>query len=229
MRKKTIIILTIILFVVSAIFGALIFCLRDCEESLTYDQKVEAFIKENPSLEKGQIVFIGDSMTAKYKLNRYYKGLDLKTYNRGISGDTTDWLLSRLQPSLFDLNPSKVVLMIGTNDINYGKSSQEIANVYEIILQEIKENLPNAKIWCMSIIPQNTKHSENAPINNATIIETNQKIQALANTFGYTYVDIYNSLTDANGLLDKKYSTDGLHINTKGYNVWTNLMKNLIK
>lgn len=228
MCKKRIVILAIILFVVTVSSAILIFSIKACKESLTYDEKVETFIKENPLLNQGQIVFIGDSITAKYKLNNHYKELNLKTYNRGISGDTTTWLLSRLQTSLFDIAPSKIVLMIGTNDINYGKSVQEIADSYKSILQLIQQKLPTAKTWCVSIIPQNTKYSKNALYNNAIICETNQKIQTLASFFGYEYVDLYSSLIDDNGFLNSRYSTDGLHINSQGYNVWTNIMKNLL-
>ena len=84
-------------------------------------------------------------------------------------------------------------------------------------------------MWCVSIIPQNTDHSEHAAGNNATICETNEKIKVLADSYGCEYVDLYPSLTDENGLLDGKYSSDGLHLNRKGYAVWTGVMKELLK
>ena len=36
-----------------------------------------------------------------------------------------------------------------------------------------------------------------------------------------TYVDIYSKLVDDNGLLNKDYTIDGLHINDEGYGIIT--------
>ncbi len=208
---------------VAVIIG--IFIMKYAKGTITYEEKLENFASENSSLEKNQIVFIGDSITAGYRLNRHYRDLKLKTYNRGLSGDTTDWLTTRLQISLFDLVPTQVVLMIGTNDINSGKSAEEIAANYEHILSLIASNLPNAKVCCISIIPQNTEYSQSASENNLRIKETNKKIEVIAQSFGYEYVNLFDRLTDENGLLKRKYSSDGLHLNSKGYRVWTEAMK----
>ena len=225
MRKKKIMILIVALLLAVAVVGALGFFWVGRGKPRTYEEKVAAFVEETPTLKQGQIVFIGDSMTERYKLDRAYKDLDLEVYNRGISGDTATWLQARLGVSLFDLAPSKVVLMIGTNDINYGRSAEEIAGDYESILHLMRQNLPDAKIWCVSIVPQNTDYSEGAAQNNAQIREANEKIKALACSYGLEYVDLYSLLVDENGLLNSKYSSDGLHLNNKGYAVWTNALK----
>lgn len=224
--KRTTLLLVAFFLTVTAIIG--IFIMKYAKGTTTYEEKLENFISENSSFEKNQIVFIGDSITAGYRLNHYYPNLNLKTYNRGISGDTTDWLTTRLQISLFDLVPTQVILMIGTNDINGGKSAEEIASNYENILNLIASNLPNTKVCCVSIIPQNTEYSPNASENNLRIQETNQKIEALARSFGYEYVNLYDCLTDENGLLKRNYSSDGLHLSQKGYRVWTEAMEEFL-
>ena len=195
---------------------------------LSYQDKVDNFSVENLELKKGQIVFVGDSITEKYNLKEHYKDINLQVYNRGISGDTVDWLLNRIQVSAIDLLPSIIVLMIGSNDINYGRSAEEIANGYNNLLNFISTNLPNSKLYLLSIIPQNNKYSINAYQNNQTIIKTNQKIQNLATFYGYKYVNLYDELLDEKGFLDVNYSKDGLHLNKKGYKIWTALMKNVL-
>lgn len=229
MRKKRMIIWTAALLLAAAVLIVGVFHLIERGKPRTYEEKVAAFVEENPALKSGQIVFIGDSMTERYKLDRLYKDLELEVYNRGISGDTAAWLQTRLEASLLAPAPSKVVLMIGTNDINYGRSAEEIATDYESILRRMRQNLPEAEIWCVSIIPQNTDYSEHAAGNNAQIREANEKIKALACSYGLEYVDLYSLLVDENGLLDGKYSSDGLHLNRKGYAVWTDVMKELLK
>ena len=228
-RKKKMILLATILLLTVAIVTGLIFGLMTRSKPRTFEEKVEAFAKENPTLAQGQIVFIGDSMTARYKLDRYYGDLELAVYNRGISGDTVTWLQTRLYTSLLALAPSKVVLMIGTNDINYGKSAQEISNEYENLLRLIRQDLPNAEIFCVSIIPQNTDYSKDALSNNARICESNEKIKVLANAYACEYIDLYSLLVDESGLLNSKCSADGLHLNNKGYAVWTDVIKERLR
>lgn len=224
--KRTTLLLVAFFLTVTAIIG--IFIMKYSKGTTTYEEKLENFISENSSFEKNQIVFIGDSITAGYRLNRYYPNLNLKTYNRGISGDTTDWLTTRLQISLFDLVPTQVILMIGTNDINGGKNAEEIASNYQHILSLIASNLPNTEVCCVSIIPQNKEYSQSASENNLRIKETNTKIEELARSFGYEYVNLFDRLIDENGFLKRNYSSDGLHLNQKGYRVWTEVMKEFL-
>ena len=49
-----------------------------------YNNKVMSFGVQNANLSKGQIVFVGDSITDLYPLDDYYADLDLACYNRGI-------------------------------------------------------------------------------------------------------------------------------------------------
>jgi hypothetical protein len=107
------------------------------EMSEYYKNKVTSFGIQNTNLSKGQIIFVGDSITDMYPLDDYYADLDLACYNRGIGGDVTQGVINRLQTSVFDLAPSKIVLMIGTNDVDLGRSTEEIFANYRIILEEV--------------------------------------------------------------------------------------------
>lgn len=225
-RKRIVIVLISFILVVC---GFVFWMWSANRKPKTYEEKVAAFMSENAKLKEGQIVFLGDSITAGYKLNAHYSDLDLETYNRGISGDTANWIMARIQVSVLDILPSKIILMIGTNDINAGKSAEEIAVLYEHILELFSSQLPQTEVFCVSIIPQNTDYSEDAAKNNLRIQETNARIESLAEKWGYQYVNLYDELKDENGFLKRSYSTDGLHLGNKGYKVWTNTMKKFLK
>ena len=64
---KLIIAVTLLLVVIILAFS---FFFR--RTSMTYEEKVAGFASENSKLEKGQIVFLGDSITAGYKLGIHY-------------------------------------------------------------------------------------------------------------------------------------------------------------
>lgn len=196
---------------------------------LYYDQKCQSYEIQNANLAKGQIVFIGDSITDLYILDEHYADLPLAAYNRGISGDMTQGVLDRLQVSVTDIAPAYVVLMIGTNDINWGVSEDTILSNYEKILDTIYADLPETQVYCMSIIPQNMQLEEYSDIDvNVTtgkILAINPKIKALAEGKGATYLDLFSLLADENHYLIREYSDDGLHLNKAGLDVWTALLK----
>ena len=109
-------VLVAVIIILASILG--VYVMKDKNKKSEYWQlKYDSFVVQNANLSKGQIVFVGDSITDFYPLDDYYADLNLATYNRGIGGDTTGGLLDRMKVSLYDLAPSKIVLMIGINDI----------------------------------------------------------------------------------------------------------------
>ena len=194
-----------------------------------YNNKVMAFMYENANFAKEQIVFVGDSITDLYPLDEYYADLDRACYNRGIGGDTTQGVIDRLKASVFDINPGTVVLMIGTNDIDSGISVDKIIENYRIILDEIEKNQPTVELYFVSVIPQNKDLENytglNVDKNNNTILTVNEEIKKLCGEYGCTYIDLHSKLLNENGYLRKDCSDDGLHLNSNGFKIWTDLLK----
>lgn len=194
-----------------------------------YDSKCQSYSVQNVNLANGQIVFIGDSITDLYILDDHYADLTLACYNRGIGGDTTSGVLDRLQVSLYDLAPSAVVLMIGTNDINGCLEEEDILERYAQIIDGIRANLPDAQLYCMSIIPQNEQIEEYSHIRIADttpcIMRVNAGICRLAEEKGAVYLDLFSLIADEDNHLIREYSDDGLHLNPAGLSVWTKLIK----
>src|SRR5688572_21180522 len=79
--------------------------------STYYQQRVTHF-KSLPNT-KGDIVFIGNSITDGGEWNELFN--DLKIKNRGISGDVSTGVLHRMD-EIAQRKPAKVFLLIGVND-----------------------------------------------------------------------------------------------------------------
>ena len=197
-----------------------------------WEKKVNDFKEYNKYVKKGGIVFVGDSLTDNYNVYEYYKGLDV--YNRGIGGDTTEGLLRRMDESIFDLEPSKIVLLIGINDFELVKNSTP-NTIYQNILKIIaliKERLPETEIILESLYPVNK--SEDKKIDIASVInKDNEKIKEVNNLIkdikGVTYVDMYSKLVDEKGMLNIDYTMEGLHVNSFGYHVVTKEIRNILE
>ena len=90
--------------------------------------------------EKYKTIMLGDSITDEAQWDELLNSDTIQ--NRGISGDTTDGVIDRLNP--IGKNIEKVFIMIGVNDIMRGKSVDEIYLNYLKIIQFFKEK--NIKI-----------------------------------------------------------------------------------
>ncbi len=177
------------------------------------------------------IVFVGDSITYMYDLNKYYDGYNV--VNNGIDGEFTWGVLDDLKDRIYKYNPSKVVLLIGTNDIYKNKSVDEISDNVDKIIKGIKTNRTYAEIYLVSLLPVNRTSDDIINLNmvknrtNEMIMEINNKYQEIAKKYNITYIDLYSKLIDDDGNLKLDYTKEGLHLNDKGYKVITRVIKNV--
>ena len=174
------------------------------------------------------VVFLGDSITNYYDLDKYYP--DNNVVNSGISGNVADDILSDMYNRVYKYNPSKVFLLIGTNQIPIGDSDDRILDGIKHIIDDIRENRPYAKIYIESIYPVNKKINEIKVKNreNRRIVKLNKRIKQLSKDKDYVeYINVYDRLLDGD-VLNEDYSYDGLHLNDKGYEVVTDVLKGFL-
>lgn len=188
-----------------------------------FAHKVETFKSYNKFVKPDSIVFVGDSITQDYNIYEYFQGYPV--YNRGIGGDTSKGLLTRMDHSIFNLNPKTIIILIGTNDLAMleTKPAEVGARIIEIV-NLIKVKLPESKIIVQSIYPVNANISPQTvlPRSNHDIMEINSIIKSIP---GIVYLDLFSKLVDDEGNLDKQYTVEGLHINNQGYELITEIIK----
>ena len=170
-------------------------------------------------------LFLGDSITDYYDLDKYYEGLPV--VNSGISGNTTEDILNDMKARVYNYNPSKVFLLIGTNDLVKDTSVDDIVSNIEKIISEINANKPQTEIYVESIYPVNDNINEDmvSNRNNKDIMKINNKIKKYCEYNSCTYINMYDKLLDDDKNFNEKYTDDGLHPNSKGYEVITKELK----
>ena len=206
-------------------------------------KKVRNYKELNSFAQKGQILFTGSSLMEQFPVNEYAVsfGLNKIVYNRGIGGTTTDDFIREIDTVLFDLEPSKLFINIGTNDINEradGNPWQEhLLNNLEYIYSEINKRLPNTKVYVMAYYPINDE-LDNAPEwtkymfktrTNANLIDTNSKVEKLAIKHGFEFIDVNDGIKDAKGRLRSDYTVEGMHMYAGGYeSIYRKIVENYI-
>ena len=177
---------------------------------------------------KNEIVFLGNSITDGAE---WYELLGNKRIrNRGISADVTEGILLRLD-AITKLKPAKIFIMIGVNDLSRNMTVDEITANYRTILERIKTESPKTKVYVESVLPVNpaTGMALNHTNKTELIMELNGKLKELAAGFGYTYIDLFSIMADANNHLPRKYSIDGLHLTYEAYRVWTEAIRPYVR
>lgn len=188
--------------------------------------KVENFRKANKDIIKGQTVLTGSSLMEMFPANKLLDeiGSDIIVYNRAVGGFVTEELMKVLDACVFDLQPSKVFINIGTNDLSDSRiPMQKIMDNYDKIITAIEENVPDVRIYMMAYYPINYEAAaEN--MKECLKVRTNEKINAanaevrkLAEKHGQRYIDISDKLKDEKGRLKAEYTIEGLHIKEAGY------------
>ncbi|UZQ85548.1 GDSL-type esterase/lipase family protein [Thermoclostridium stercorarium] len=201
----------------------------DAVTSLYKKQVDNAFVELNKSAKPGSIVFVGDSITDFFRLNEFFHGAYV--INRGISGDTTDGVLKRLNESVFELQPSKVFLLIGTNDIGGNKSDGHIVRNIGEIIDRIREKCPETRIYLQSIYPVSKAGHKKirkyivGKRNNEKIRRINEALKEMAKQKGVEYIDVYSHLIDEEGNLRLEYTVEGLHLTVEGYRVCAEVLR----
>lgn len=195
-----------------------------------YKKQVDnAFLELSKVAKPGGIVFVGDSITDFFRLNEFFHGIYV--INRGIGGDTTDGVLKRLNESVFALLPSKVFLLIGTNDIGENKSDEHIIRNIKEIIDRIREKCPETQIYLQSIYPVSRVNDKK--INkyivgrrtNERIRRINGELKKIAREKDIVYIDVFSHLTDENGNLKLEYTVEGLHLTIEGYRVCADVLR----
>jgi lysophospholipase L1-like esterase len=158
----------------------------------------------------GSLVLIGDGLTASGNWDDWLP--EYQVINLGISGDTSDEILARLD-QVITLNPDAVVLQAGTNDLGRRRSDEYIVRNVETVLCELRKRLPHTRLLVQSVPPRERDYAD-------TIHSINVHLRQFAPTQYAQYLDLWPALADADGELSAKFSDDRLHLSEAGYRAW---------
>lgn len=191
--------------------------------------KKENFIFLNEKYaQQGQTVLFGDSITEIFNNYELFYAFSQTTgqavYNRGISGDTSDRLLERLESNALSISPKNLVILIGTNDIGIDLPTEYILKNIQEILQRTQKLCPNTNIVLQAIYPVNSHLSIIARQmvgrrSNKKILAVNEQLHKIALESKVQWLDLTKVLSDEKGRLAKEYCFDGLHLNAQGFEI----------
>ncbi len=190
--------------------------------------KIKHYRILNQYVKKGAVLFTGSSLMEQFPIYEFLLDFERTEtiYNRGVSGFTSSEMIPFLDTLIFDLEPSKVFINIGTNDLSAPDYTVEaLMKRYEHILNRIRKQLPQTKIYVMAYYPGNENYdfgNEGAREwlklrSNEKINKANAELEKLAQRLQVSFININEKLYDENRNLIHEYSVEGVHMYANGY------------
>jgi (4-O-methyl)-D-glucuronate---lignin esterase len=184
------------------------------------------------------VYFEGDSIVRRWGATDYPDLLANWTQNFfgwnagnfGWGADKTQHILWRLENGELDgVNPKVIVLLAGTN--NVGSAPGDAAKVDDItagltrIVSTLRAKAPNATIVVTGIFPRN----DNMAVL-PEIARINASLAKLADGKRVRYLNVNDKLAGKDGkLFDGMMNADTLHPSIKGYQVWADALKPILR
>jgi lysophospholipase L1-like esterase len=189
----------------------------NASEQPTYSQWISLLQQEASAMAQGQgtarlTVLLGDSLSLWFPPELMTS--DRFWLNQGISGDTTAGILQRMHV-LKDTRPDTIYVMAGINDLRRGATDAEVLANLRLIMQQLKQAHPQATVIVHSILPTRL-----AALPTDRIRRLNYNIATAAQEEGVSFLNLQPSFMDEAGILRRDLTTDGLHLNDRGYRAW---------
>ena len=176
----------------------------------------KAFADRTP-MERQSVVFLGDSITQGWGDQLKGDFGDLKVANRGISGDTTRGMLLRLQEDVLALDPSAVILLMGTNDLEEDADAETIAGNVKLIIDAIQKHREETPIILCQVFPSSASKKRSAE----DITAINQRVsEVVKGDPRITVLDTWTLFANEQGDAKPEEFPDLLHPNRAGYLKW---------
>ena len=165
-------------------------------------------------------LFLGDSVTAGNPFDEIFP--ELSIVDLGVNGATIQDLITYV-PLVDAHHPAKIFVMAGGNNLETG-NVDACAELFRNLLDELMRACPYAEIYVESMLPVDKAVAYSWNLSNRAIRTYNEKLAALAEEYGLTYIEIYPAYALRGGL-NSEYSRDGVHLNDDAFGPWADILR----
>jgi len=169
----------------------------------------------------GGILFVGSSSIARWKtLDQDFP--DRPIIGRGMGGSTIADCVEFIDRIVLPYRPRQVIFYAGENDIARGRAPALVADDFAQFCRLVHEVLPETRIVFISIKPSPARRKHLSLFNEANAVIANY----CTTDERLSFVDVVPHMLDAMGEpRSELFSSDRLHMNTTGYEIWARLVE----
>lgn len=189
--------------------------------------EIQAFEKEDSIAmpKSNEILLVGSS---SFRIWKEFKEdlVGFPVTNRGFGGSQMSDAIFYFDRIVTKYQPKLMLVYEGDNDLNAGKSPETVFNDYKTFAQLVKEKLPQTKVVFLSVRPSLARiklKTEQTTFNKSLKKYCKQNKR-------FYYMDIQKEFYLPNGeLMTDIFLDDKLHLNKKGYKIWTKAIRKVLK
>ena len=166
------------------------------------------------------IVFTGSSSVRMWQtLAEDFPGKAV--LNRGFGGSQLRDAIWHADEVAIRYQPRQIVIYAGDNDIDAGRSPQQVLSDFRAFVARIRKDLPAVPIAWLAIKPSLARIDQ-LPAQR----EANALVRAeTARMRDVVFIDVATPMLDADGKpRTDLFIEDGLHMNRKGYELWRGIV-----
>jgi lysophospholipase L1-like esterase len=192
--------------------------------ALPFEREIAAFeaLDRKVAPTPGGILFYGSSSIRLWKTFKDdFAGLPVQ--NRGFGGSTATDALRYADRVVFPLHPATIVFYEGDNDLNKGRTPDQLLADYQTFAKLVHAKLPETKIVYVSVKPSPAR---------IDLLPTQRLVNTMLETWikgskdgRLSFVDVFKPMLDGKGQpRNDLFGPDHLHMNADGYKLWRTLI-----
>jgi lysophospholipase L1-like esterase len=190
---------------------------------------------------KIDVYFVGNSIVRRWGATDYPDFLaNWKANFFGWNAADFGWGADRIEHMLWriengeldDVNPKVIVILAGANNVGSRPGGDEkvadITRGLRALIDLCRRKAPNATIIVTGLLPRNATGTDRLAVI-PEINRINENLARFADGTWIRYINVNDKLADKNGQLYDGMSVDGLHPTLKGYQIWADALKPVLR
>ncbi|MEX0289718.1 MAG: GDSL-type esterase/lipase family protein [Flavobacteriaceae bacterium] len=193
------------------------------QEANSFLEEVQAIQKKYDSLwddTRETVVFTGSSSIRIWNnLSEIFP--EQQIINSGFGGSQASDLLVNIDQLVLNFRPKKVFIYEGDNDLASGKKPRHILNTTEEIIHKIWVQNPNTEVVLIAAKPSLARWNLRRKYK-----KLNRKLKRLSDkTERIAYANVWDTMLQNKKVKEEIFVSDGLHMNSLGYDLWYDVIK----
>lgn len=215
MKKINIVVVCVLLLKVT-----LSFC-QDNKQEGRFNKKISEYEAWDKLNKHGDslVLFVGSSSIRKWEnLADYFP--EHNVLNRGFGGSEFSDLLHYVNRIVLPYKPMKIFVYEGDNDLGRNKKPREVYKQAKEFREIISKELPNTSVVFISPKPS---------ISRWHLKKNYQKLNKLLKRYSRKtdkteFANVWDPLIENGKVMDDIFLEDNLHLNSKGYDIWVEVL-----
>lgn len=196
------------------------------ERAKKWEKEIAAIEKrqtESPP-EKGGVIFAGSSTVRLWNVAKAFP--DWKVTNSGFGGSEIRDVTHFADRIILKHEPRAIVFYAGDNDINSGRTPNQVLGDFKVFAGTVHQKLPRSRIYFISVKPS---------IARWKLFDVQTKANGLIKEFcardeRLGYIDVVPAMLGPDGKpMPDLFVKDGLHLSPRGYEILNDAVRKAVK